>query len=375
LPTAPDFNAHVGGLLRDLALIQTSKQKTFGYKRAAAVVLSLDRQIDQWMAAEGPDIKLAGLGPASMRVVAEVIAHGQSPHVEKAVDESGRRVEVDRRRAFRIHFLSRAEVVRVLATNTSTGPSPDDYRGDFQMHTTWSDGGASIAEMASGCIGRGYHYAAITDHSYGLAIAGGLTMASIADQQREIDMVNEACDGRFRVFKGIEANISADGTLDLSDAEVREVELVLAAPHSKLRIEDDQTGRLVRAVRTPGVHVLAHPRGRMADTRAGIRADWPRIFEEAVRCNVAIELDGDPSRQDLDHELAAVALELGCLFALDSDAHSVAQLRYADTAIAHARLAAIPSSRIVNCWPLPKLVDWLSSHRRPRRRRRAAARP
>ena len=90
-------------------------------------------------------------------------------------------------------------------------------------------------------------------------------------------------------------------------------------------------------------------------------ADWDAVFEAALRRNVAIEIDGDPARQDLDHTLAARALDAGCLFALDSDAHTTAQLSYADTALAHARLAGIPSERIVNCWPLERLVSWLKS--------------
>lgn len=137
-------------------------------------------------------------------------------------------------------------------------------------------------------------------------------------------------------------------------------ELVLAAPHSKLRSSDDQTERLVRAVENPYVRILAHPRGRIAGSRAGIVADWSLVFSVAVREGVAIEIDGDPARQDLDHTLATEALTAGCLFALDSDAHTTTQLRHAETALAHARLAGIPPDRIVNCWPLNRLLRWLT---------------
>src|SRR6185436_18958197 len=104
------------------------------------------------------------------------------------------------------------------------------------------------------------------------------------------------------------------------------------------RVAEDQTARLVRAIETPGVDILAHPRGRVSGSRAGVVADWPRVFDAARRANVAVEIDGDPSRQDLDHALARRALDAGCLFALDSDAHTTAQLAFADTAVAHARL-------------------------------------
>src|SRR5262249_43900341 len=103
-----------------------------------------------------------------------------------------------------------------------------------------------------------------------------------------------------------------------------------------------------------------HPRGRITGSRAGIVADWARVFDAASALGVAVEIDGDPARQDLDYELAGMALAAGCLFALDSDAHTTSQLSYVETAIAHARLAAIPPARIVNCWPLERLRAWLA---------------
>ena len=166
------------------------------------------------------------------------------------------------------------------------------------------------------------------------------------------------------MLKGVEANILADGTLDLTGEELAGVEMLLAAPHSKLRLLDDQTERHARrGPRRPGVHVLAHPRGRMSDSRPGITADWDRVFEEAAARGVAIEIDGDPARQDLDYQLADRAREAGCLFALDSDAHDTEAFIYTDTAIAHARLAGIPASRVINCWDLPRLLGWLEDHR------------
>jgi histidinol phosphatase-like PHP family hydrolase len=184
-------------------------------------------------------------------------------------------------------------------------------------------------------------------------------MSNLKKQHAEINRLNRRYKGRFRLLKGIEANILADGTLDMTAGELRTLEVILAAPHSKLRTGDDQTARMVAAVTTPGVHILAHPRGRKFGTRPGITARWDRVFAAAAASGVAIEIDGDPSRQDLDFELAQRAAAAGCLFALDSDAHSVDELRYADIAIAHARLAGIPRARIVNCWDLDRLQAWL----------------
>jgi histidinol phosphatase-like PHP family hydrolase len=116
---------------------------------------------------------------------------------------------------------------------------------------------------------------------------------------------------------------------------------------------------MLRAVETPGVHIIGHPRGRQYGTRPGVNADWDAVFAAAARANVAIEIDGDPARQDIDYDLAPQATAAGCLFALDSDAHATEELRYAETSVAHARLAGVPTERVINCWPLDKLLDWL----------------
>jgi histidinol phosphatase-like PHP family hydrolase len=186
-------------------------------------------------------------------------------------------------------------------------------------------------------------------------------MAQLARQHQEIDRLNVKYSGRFRLIKGIEANILADGSLDMTAEERRGLELVVAAPHSALRSSADQTARMLTAVRTPGVHILGHPRGRKYGVRPGVSADWDRIFEAAAQAMVAVELDGDPRRQDVDYTLARRALAAGCIFALDSDAHAPDEWEFAETAVAHARLAQIPSERVINCWPLEFLLKWASS--------------
>jgi histidinol phosphatase-like PHP family hydrolase len=202
-------------------------------------------------------------------------------------------------------------------------------------------------------------------------------MEAVARQHAEIDALNASLQGRFRVFKGIEANILADGTLDLDAEERRAFEFVVASPHSQLRRAEDQTARMLAAVRTPGVAMLGHPRGRVFGTRAGVQADWTQVFAAAAEREVAVEIDGNWHRQDLDYTLAAQALEAGCLFALDSDAHSTGELRFTDYSIAHARLARIPAERVINCWSDDRLADWMAARRgstssRPARSARAA---
>jgi len=354
-----DVNAVAAHYLRDLAYAQTSEPKMFGYKRAAATILALEEPLTNLIGPGRQLPRIPGIGPASERVILEVLDDGTSPTADAAVHRSERAADIMRRRTLRSHFLSRAEVLRILRDTRFDGPTLADYRGDLQMHSEWSDGTPSLGEIADACAARGYAHAAVTDHSHGLKIAGGMSMAEAAAQRDAIARVNERHGGRFRLIAGIEANIGADGRLDLSAEEAACFELVLAAPHSKLRIPEDQTARLLAAVGTPGVHVLAHPRGRITGSRAGVVADWAAVFRAAVSYGVAIEIDGDPSRQDLDFSLAAQALEAGCLFALDSDAHTTSQLTYAETALAHARLAGIPPERIINCWTTERLLTWL----------------
>jgi histidinol phosphatase-like PHP family hydrolase len=358
-----DVNAIAGGLLQDLAFVQESRQKTFGYTRAAEAVFGLDRPLSSLLGGDGQLPKVPGIGPSSTRVILEVLATGASETVERAVASSGQAPGIQLRRELRMHFLSRAAVRQVLEDPSCGGPTPADYRGDMQMHSEWSDGKPSLAEIAAASVARGWSRAAVTDHSHGLKIARGMSMDEARAQHALIDALNTTYGGAFRLIKGVEANIGADGELDLSAEEAALFELVLAAPHSQLRLQADQTPRMLKAVRNPAVRVLAHPRGRKLGARRGVDADWHAVFGQAAAERVAIEIDGDPSRQDLDFAFAARALSAGCLFAVDSDAHNIEQFVYIETALAHARLAAIPPERIVNCWPTDRLLAWLADRR------------
>jgi len=346
-------------LLYDMAALQANERSQFGYKRAAKVVIGLPVSVADLVAA-GTVRDVEFIGPSSGRIITELVEQGHSPSVESAMAKSLRPSQVTSRREFRGAYLSQFAMQRALTAPLGTGViARADYRGDFQMHSTWSDGGETIATLASACLELGHTCLGITDHSYGLPIAGGISMADAAAQQREIDQLNAQLAGRFRVFKGIEANILADGNLDLQPAERSMFEFVVASPHSLLRRNEDQTARMVAAVNAPGVAILGHPRGRVFNSRPGVKADWLRVFEIAAKRGVAIELDGSWHRQDVDFELARHAHEAGCIFTLDSDAHSVRELRFSDYAIAHARLAGIPASRVINCWSHEQLEQWM----------------
>ena len=350
-----DVNLELASLLYDMAAVAGDSQRAFGYKRAAKAVLRIDRDITP-LITSNTFKSVSGIGPTTDRIARELIVDGHCTFVERAVRESGKEQEVARLHNLRRLYLSRAAVKTIVARRGS--PSCARYRGDFQMHSIYSDGAETLESIVGACIGRGWSCAGITDHSYGLSIAGGMTMERAVEQHAEIDALNRKYRGRFRMFKGIEANIRSDGTIDMTADEMRHFEFIVASPHSALRKSIDQTERMVTAVSQPGVAILGHPQGRVFNMRLGVLADWGRVFAVAARQQVAIEIDGSWARQDVPYDLAAQALSQGCIFALDSDAHSHAEFDFADIAIAHAKLAGIPQARIVNYWPEKKFLDW-----------------
>ena len=350
-----DVNLELGGLLLDMAALAGNSPRAWGYKRAAKAVFRLDRHVTPLI--EANTFKaVPGIGPTTDRIAREMIYDGTSAFVEEAIRAAGKEEAIAKLRAFRRHFISRATMEEVLARRG--GPSRSRYRGDFQMHSVWSDGAETLESVAEACLARGYQCAGMTDHSYGLPIAGGMSMAQVAEQHAAIDALNRSYKGRFRMFKGIETNIRTDGTVDMEPEELRLFEFVVASPHSVLRKTVDQTPRMVGAVSQPGVCILGHPQGRRFNVRPGVAAEWDQVFAVAAKREVAIEIDGSWDRQDVHYELAARALEHGCLFALDSDAHSNPELNFVDIAIAHAKLAGIPQERIVNYWSEKKFLDW-----------------
>jgi histidinol phosphatase-like PHP family hydrolase len=356
-----DANLEIAGLLLDLSEVYRPSPRFWGYKNAARSI----RRHPQFLSelTDKEILEIPGVGSASLRVVREYLDGGASPTVERIVAGSSKLKEVAMRRGLRRNFLSAAMVHQVLSGKKRGAVGLGDYKGDFQMHSRGSDGADTVEGLAEACLARGYECMCVTDHSYGLPIAGGMTMEEIRAQHAEIAKLNKRFGGAFRIFKGVEANIRQDGSLDLHPSELPEFDLVVASPHSSLRKTHDQTERMLAAVSMPGVHILGHPRGRMYNSRAGVLADWPAVFERASHTGVAIELDGDVSRQDLDYRIAQAAMKAGCVFALDSDAHAANQLWMADYAVAHARLAGIPRTRIINCWPPAEILAWARTFR------------
>jgi histidinol phosphatase-like PHP family hydrolase len=264
-----------------------------------------------------------------------------------------------RRRGARERFLSRSAVAEVL----QDGPDdllPQRIRGAFHWHTSASDGKSSLEAMARACRRRGSAWALVSDHSRGLDIASGLDREGVRLQRRRVDAWNATDGDELRLLQGLEVEILEDGTVDVTPGERAEVDCIVAAVHRQFDPDRDQTERLLRAVATPGVHALAHPRGRHFHHRPGLRARWERVFDGCADHGVAVEINGFPRRQDLDWQLAKLALEAGCDFVLASDAHAIHHLDFDAYASAIAVKAEIPVGRVLNAGQVEAFEVWLS---------------
>lgn len=235
-------------------------------------------------------------------------------------------------------------------------------RADLQVHTTWSDGAEPLEVMTSELARRGYEYAAITDHTQGLKIANGMDEATLARQWEEIDALNARGDG-MRVLKGIEMNLSPAGEGDMDPAYLARLDIVLGTFHSQLRITDDQTDRYLAAIANPTVDVFAHPVCRMYNRRAGLRADWPRVFAAAAEAGIALEIDCTVARQDLPVELLRIARDSGVWFSMGTDAHAIGELDFMPLGLGAAAIAGVSTDRILTFRPADEVREWVAERR------------
>ena len=233
-------------------------------------------------------------------------------------------------------------------------------RGDLHAHTDWSDGSMSIAAMADAARALGHEYQAITDHSPRLKVARGLTAERLRAQ---LPLVRAQSGDGLTMLTGIEVDILEDGALDQDDDLLAELDIVVASAHSRLRMDaSPMTRRLVRAVSDPRVSVLGHGTCRLVQGERGTRPpsqfDARSVFEACAEHGVAVEINSRPERQDPPDDLIALALEVGCLFSIDSDAHAPGQLSLLDHGAARAERAGVPAERIVTTWGLDRLRRW-----------------
>jgi histidinol phosphatase-like PHP family hydrolase len=264
----------------------------------------------------------------------------------------------------RREFLALAESRELLSKNPTWSKL---LRGDLQMHTRWSDGSGTIAQMAEGARQRGYEYIALTDHSKGLKIAGGIDEAQLRKQAAEIMKTNVAISrggGKLIVLSSIEMNLNPRGEGDMDPRSLSKLDIVLGSFHSALRTKEDQSGRYLAALRNRNIHILGHPRGRIYNYRLGLKADWPRVFAEAAALDKALEIDCYPDRQDLNLALLKIARKEGVRISLGTDAHHSWQLEFIELGLAAALQAKIPPDRIVNFMSISDFKRWVRKLRK-----------
>ena len=236
-----------------------------------------------------------------------------------------------------------------------------DIKGDLHVHTNWSDGHDSIETMALAARELGYQYLAITDHSGGRGIAHGLDAERLRQQILEIKALNQKLDG-IHIFSGIEVDIRADGSLDIPDELLQELDIVTAAVHSGMNQSREQmTRRVIRAMENPNVDVLAHPTCRLLPAREPIAIDMEAIFQAAVRTNTALEINGMPSRLDLKDTYTYRARELGIKLVISTDAHSTDHLEFMRFGVGVARRGWCEAGDILNTRPLAEVIAYLKS--------------
>ncbi|HVZ35712.1 MAG TPA: DNA polymerase/3'-5' exonuclease PolX, partial [Polyangiaceae bacterium] len=264
-----------------------------------------------------------------------------------------------------VEFAARAELPLLITSR--------DIQGDLHVHTSWSDGSASIEAMARAARERGRKYLAITDHTSDLAVAHALSPDRLRAQIAEVRRVESEL-SQIRLFAGVELNIRPDGSLDVDGAMLRELDWVGAAVHSHFdQPRDEATARLVRAIESGHIDVLFHPTSRSLGHRPGLNLDFDAVLAACLRSGTALEIDAQPGRLDLPDALALRAKQAGVALIIDSDAHSPAELGYLDTfGVSVARRAWVDPSAVLNTLSASELSARIEARRRTGRRRKAA---
>ena len=255
------------------------------------------------------------------------------------------------------------EIEAALEGRLPTLVSLPDIRGDLQMHTAWSDGAHSLAELAEGVRAKGYRYMAVTDHSKSATVAGGMKDEQVLRMIAEVRALDKKMKG-FRVLAGCEVDIRGDGSLDFPDEILRQLDLVLISVHSRFKMSrEEMTARIVRAVQHPLVHLLGHPTGRLIGERGAYEVDMEAVLTAARAAGTAVEINASPSRLDLNDLHARRAKELGIPVAINTDAHTIGQLDNMRYGVSVARRGWLTPKDVLNTWTEKQLVSWLEKRR------------
>lgn len=350
----------IADLRRIAFLLERANEGTYrvrAFRSAAAALAELPDQEIAERAGSGTLATLAGVGEVTARCIAESLA-GEMPV-----------------------YLRRLEATAGVDLDDATGALRSALRGDCHLHSDWSDGGSPIEEMALAAVELGHEYLVLTDHSPRLTVARGLTAAQLRRQLDRVAAINRSLPEGFRILTGIEVDILADGSLDQEDGLLAELDVVVASVHSGLR--DDaarMTRRMLRAIENPLTDILGHCTGRKVPaSRVGLSGDGDRghragrtrppsdfdaaaVFAACAATGTAVEINCRPDRLDPPKRLLRQAMEAGCWFAIDSDAHAPGQLDWQRYGCERAAQCGVEPDRVVNTWPVDRLRDWAAGH-------------
>ncbi|MEM7284864.1 MAG: PHP domain-containing protein [Actinomycetota bacterium] len=314
-------------------------QKVRAFLRAIDVIGGLPAGELEARVAAGTLTELEGIGKSTGSVIAAAVTGERNTYLDDLAARSA------------IPIAEGAELRQAI-------------RGDCHAHSTWSDGGATIREMAEAARALGHEYLCMTDHSPRLTIAHGLSEERLARQLDEIEALNEEL-APFRILTGLEVDILVDGSLDLSEAMLSRLDVVVASVHSKFRMpSDEMTRRMVMAIASPHVDVLGHMTNRkvVGGGRAPSEFDADIVFAACARFGTAVEINCRPERQDPPDDLLALAVEWDCMIAINTDAHAPGQLEWQAYGCDKAARHGIAADRVINTMAADDLIAWADSH-------------
>ena len=318
--------------------------KVRAFRQAARAVATVAPEELAALAAAGRLQSIDGVGKSTAQVIAEAL-QGQVPaYLSKLDRELG--ADGD------------------LVVDGSAAELLGSLRGDCHSHSDWSDGGSPILEMAEAARGIGREYLVLTDHSARLTVAHGLNEERLRQQLDVLAELNAQL-APFRILSGMEVDILEDGALDLDLDLLGELDVVVASVHSKLRMDAPQmTARMLAAIESPHTDILGHCTGRLITGRGRPQSvfDADAVFSACARTGTAVEINSRPERQDPPQDLLSRAVEIGCTFAIDTDAHAPGQLEWLGRGCRNAVAAGVPFERVVNSKAADDLVAWAADH-------------
>jgi putative hydrolase len=328
----------VADLRRIAFLLERAHESTYrvrAFRAAAAVLRRRDPDEIARLVRSGELVRLKGVGEVTARCVAESVA-GEPPA-----------------------YLQRLEAIEPTPLDEAAEALLEAIRGDCHSHTDASDGGSPLREMVETAQALGHEYLVITDHSPRLTVANGLSAERLRAQLEDVAELNAELTG-FHVLTGIEVDINEDGSLDQDEDLLARLDVVVASVHSKLRMpRSEMTERMLSAIENPHVDVLGHCTGRMVTgsrKRPESQFDAAAVFAACAERGVAVEVNSRPERLDPPRRLLRLALEAGCSFTIDTDAHAPGQLDWLRNGCERAAECEVPADRVLNTWPVDRLL-------------------